>query len=184
MKKILCTLFSLFIFLLIISPSEVSAQGTCVCTLDSLPTPLCSIVSSSNCTGGSTPRCFQSGLTCGCSCLAPPPPPGPVSFSNLINITIPNFLGTGSSGSSLTVGLIILGLFPFIFQAAGLILLVYLVYGGYEIMTSQSDPKRIASGQQRITYAIVGFIIIFVSYWIVRLAGEILNIQAIKDIFQ
>jgi hypothetical protein len=63
------------------------------------------------------------------------------------------------------------------------VLLGYLVYGGYEILISQSDPKRIASGNQKILYAIVGFIIILASFVIVRLVGLTLEIQQIIDIF-
>src|SRR3990170_3081780 len=84
---------------------------------------------------------------------------------------------------SLTLGQIISSLVPYLFVIAGLLLLLYLVFGGFGLMTSRGDPKAVAASRERITFALVGFIIIFVSYWIVQIVGQILGIQDILDIF-
>ena len=98
----------------------------------------------------------------------------------LINTTLPDLCPAGVC----TIGSIINRLLPYILGIAGFILLAYFVLGGYDILTSQGDPKKIELGKQKITYAVVGFAIIVLAYWGVQLVGRILGIQAIYDIFQ
>ena len=105
-------------------------------------------------------------------------PPSAGDFNSWIETLLPNF-----SGRDTTVGQIISALLPYIYGLAGLLILLYGVLGGYQVLTSQGDPKLMAAGQQKITWAVVGFIIMFSAYWIVQIAGRILNIQQIIDIF-
>lgn len=81
-------------------------------------------------------------------------------------------------------GEIISALLPYLFAGAGLLLLLYLIFGGIQFMTSGGDPKAMESAKGKITGALVGFIIIFASYWIVQIVGIILGIEAIQTIFQ
>lgn len=64
-----------------------------------------------------------------------------------------------------------------IFPIAGIILLAYLVWGGFDYLTSMGDPKKAEAGKQKITAAIIGFIIIFVSYWIVQIVDYIFGLE-------
>lgn len=82
------------------------------------------------------------------------------------------------------LGQIVDKIVPFVFGTAGLFLLFYLIIGGFGIMTSKGDPKALEAARQKITTALVGFMIIFVSYWIVQLFGAILGVQQIKDSFK
>ena len=81
------------------------------------------------------------------------------------------------------LGQIVDKIVPFVFGAAGLFLLFYLITGGFGIMTSKGDPKALEAARQKITTALIGFIIIFVSYWIVQLFGAILGVQQIEKAF-
>lgn len=65
---------------------------------------------------------------------------------------------------------------PLLFSIAGIILLVYILWGGFDFLTSMGDPKKAESGKNKITTAIIGFIIIFVSFWIVQIIRVLLNI--------
>lgn len=100
-----------------------------------------------------------------------------IDFDDLISRATPNF------DSDTTVGDIITALLPYIYYLAGFLILLYGIFGGYQIMNSQGEPKAMAQGRDKITYAVVGFIIMAVSYWILQLVGRILNIQQIIDIF-
>lgn len=71
----------------------------------------------------------------------------------------------------------------YLFPIAGFVLLGMAVAGGYQYMMSYGDPKLIKSAKERITYGIIGFIVIFASYWFVRIMGRILDIEEIKKIF-
>lgn len=85
---------------------------------------------------------------------------------------------------SASLGEIISELLPYIFTIAGILLLLYLVSGGLQLMFSAGDPKKAQSAQGKITNALIGFIIVFLAYWLTQLLGNILNIQIIKEIFK
>lgn len=59
-------------------------------------------------------------------------------------------------------------LLPNIFVFAAIILLAYLVFGGF-LMVVSASVEETQKGQQAITNAIIGFIVIFTSYWIVQI---------------
>jgi hypothetical protein len=92
-------------------------------------------------------------------------------------------LGLRPSWYGASIGQIITDLLPYIFPIAGLILLVYLIYGGFEVMTSAGDPKKLAVGKDKITKAIFGFLIIFAAFWIVQIVARMLGLTDIINIF-
>lgn len=82
------------------------------------------------------------------------------------------------------LGAIISAVIPYLFGAAGLLLLLYLIWGGFSYMLSQGDPKAAESAKQKITNALVGFVIIFVAYWLVQILGMVLGITQFQQIFR
>ena len=50
-------------------------------------------------------------------------------------------------------------------------------------MLSGGDPKATESAKQKITNAVIGFVIIFVAYWLVQLLGMVLGIAQFKQVF-
>jgi hypothetical protein len=105
-----------------------------------------------------------------------------VDFSTLYN-------EQGLSGGKLNIGLtttfgsIISTLLPYIFTAAGLGLLIFLIFGGISMMLSRGEPKALEAAKAKITGALTGFIILFISYWLVQIVGQVLGITAITNIF-
>lgn len=75
-------------------------------------------------------------------------------------------------------GSIISALLPYLFTGAGLLLLLYLIYGGLSLMLSRGDPKAVQSAKAKITSAAIGFVIVFASYWIVQIVASILRLQS------
>ena len=67
---------------------------------------------------------------------------------------------------------------PYIFVAAGLMLLLYLIYGGYHLILSAGDPKGVQEAKNKILYALIGFVIIFIAYWLMEYIGKILGIPS------
>jgi uncharacterized membrane protein len=82
------------------------------------------------------------------------------------------------------LGDIISALLPYLFTAAGIGLLIYLILGGISMMLSRGDPKALEAAKAKITGALTGFIILFVSYWIVQIIGQVLGLTTIQDIFK
>jgi len=106
-----------------------------------------------------------------------------IRWDEIIDKTAPNI------GSAAKIGDIVggKGYFPglttFLFFIAGMLLIVYLLYGGFLLMTSDGNPKSVESGKQVITNALSGFAIVFVSYWIVQFVGLFLGLDALNNVF-
>ena len=85
--------------------------------------------------------------------------------------------------TSLKIGTIITRLFPLIFTITGILLLIYLLLGGFQLMFAAGEPKKVQGAWGKITNAVIGFVIIFIAYWLTQLIGKIFNIEIINTIF-
>jgi hypothetical protein len=87
----------------------------------------------------------------------------------------------GSSLDLSTPGKIISrALGSFVFPIAGIILFVVLVLGGFQMLTGAASSKGMEEGKQKITSAILGFIILFAAYWIAQLLELIFGISILS----
>jgi len=82
-----------------------------------------------------------------------------------------------------SLGDIVSAIIPYIFGISGIILLLMIVFSGFQMLTSAGNPKAMEAGQKRLVNAIIGFVIIFLSYWIVKFVGQMLGIESITNIF-
>ncbi|QLG69924.1 MAG: hypothetical protein CH104c_0693 [Candidatus Woesebacteria bacterium] len=82
------------------------------------------------------------------------------------------------------VGTIVGESLKYIFAVAGILLLIYLILGGFQYLTSAGDPKKAQEAQSKITQALIGFVIIFASYWIVQIVAAVLGLDKIRQTFQ
>lgn len=101
---------------------------------------------------------------------------GVIPFSSLEAQLSPAFNNMG-------LGYLVGKLIPVILIFAGFLLLLYLLYGGFALITSGGDPKGLQAGRNKILFALVGFIIIFVAYWLVEIAGLVLGIPSFSGVF-
>lgn len=102
-----------------------------------------------------------------------------IEFNKLQN----DLNSTGYHANLNTLGGIVSAFLPYVFGLAGITLFLYFIWGGFTIMMSKGDPKATAAGKDRITRAIVGFVIIFAAYWIVQILGLVFGISQFKNIF-
>ena len=67
------------------------------------------------------------------------------------------------------------------FVIAGLILLFFFILGGIGMISSagQSDPGKAEQAKKTLTSAVIGFVIVFASYWIVKLIGQLIGMPNI-----
>ena len=63
---------------------------------------------------------------------------------------------------------------------ANIILFILLFAGGFVIITSAGDPEKQQQGSKALTAAIVGFVIIFVSYWIIQIVQQLTGINILE----
>lgn len=72
---------------------------------------------------------------------------------------------------------IIQGLINFIFGLALLICPIFIIWGGFEIATAAGADTRIKEGRQKITYALVGLVIIALASTFVAVIKGILGVE-------
>jgi len=56
-----------------------------------------------------------------------------------------------------------------------------LVFGGFTIVTSGSNPEQTQKGTQAIGGAIIGFVVIFASYWIIQIIQVLTGINILNS---
>ncbi len=90
----------------------------------------------------------------------------------------------GSNGSvKLTELTDISGLVSLLVKAsltiAGIILLFYFILGGIGMIAGagSNDPQKLEQGKKAATTALMGFIVVFAAYWIVKLIGQIIGMN-------
>lgn len=71
-------------------------------------------------------------------------------------------------------------LYNILFSAAGAVAVFFIVWGGFKLIRSGGDPKQLEGARQSITYAIIGLIIILMSYFIIYSISFITGIECIK----
>jgi hypothetical protein len=68
-------------------------------------------------------------------------------------------------------------IFSFLLSISGGILLLIIIFSGYQLMTSHGDPEKTKAARERITSAIVGFLFLVFSFVILQVIGvDILRI--------
>ena len=92
-----------------------------------------------------------------------------------------SLLQTAIGRTTPDIGHLIEDIIPYIFGIAGILVLVYLVLGGFGIMTSKGDPKALEAARAKITYAIIGFVIIFAGFWLTQLLGLATGVSQIGN---
>ena len=82
------------------------------------------------------------------------------------------------------IGQIISNAIPIILALAGVGLLLMILSAGFTLLTSGGDTKKLETGKQRLTYAVIGFIIVFAAWWLVQIAARVFGLTEFQSIFQ
>jgi len=77
-----------------------------------------------------------------------------------------------------TIGDVISRGMVFVFPIAGIILFVVLVMAGFEYMNSSGEAAKVESAWKKITYSLLGFGILLISYFIVRTVAMIIGFES------
>ncbi|MGI5840896.1 MAG: hypothetical protein ACOX6N_01665 [Patescibacteria group bacterium] len=90
---------------------------------------------------------------------------------------LPTYEGTGFTLEGKNLGQIITEFMPFVFTIAGVALLFVIIMGGVTLMTSGGDPNKTKEGYGKIVAGVIGFLIIFASYFIAQIIETILGMK-------
>lgn len=91
--------------------------------------------------------------------------------------------GVGTGVETLgTLGNIISNILPNIYIFAGVVLFILLIFGGLTVIINagKDNPEETAKGQKAITAAVIGFLIIFCSYWIIQIIKTITGVDILS----
>lgn len=89
--------------------------------------------------------------------------------------------GIGQPGSGYgSIGEFISTILPNVYVIAGLFLFILFIAGGFVIMSSGDNPEKKAKGSKALTAAVIGFTIIFTSYWIIQIIEYITGVAILQ----
>ncbi|MFW5703640.1 MAG: hypothetical protein ACOCXQ_02295 [Patescibacteria group bacterium] len=81
----------------------------------------------------------------------------------------------GSIGS---IGDLINVVISFLLPFAAVILFLILVWGGYDFLISRGEQEKVSSARAKITAAIIGFVLLVVSYLLVNIITYIFGLDS------
>lgn len=64
---------------------------------------------------------------------------------------------------------------------SGVLALILIIYSGIKYITSRGDQTAIDSAKKTLTYAIIGLIVIFLSFFIVKLISTLTGVTQIAN---
>lgn len=64
---------------------------------------------------------------------------------------------------------------------AGVVALILIIYSGTRYITSKGDPQKVEDAKKTLTWAVVGLIIIFLSFFIVAIISKVTGVDQIAN---
>ncbi len=64
---------------------------------------------------------------------------------------------------------------------SGIVALILIIFSGIKFISSKGDQNEIDSAKKTLTYAIIGLIVIFLSFFVVRVIGQITGVEQISN---
>lgn len=103
---------------------------------------------------------------------------GPIPFEFPWESTMPEDLQKKFPIGTTTLGTILTKVVPYVFSGAGIALFIYLILGAFQFLASGGEPKAVEGARNKITNAIIGFIIIFAAFLITKVLEEVLGLPS------
>jgi len=84
---------------------------------------------------------------------------------------------SGFKFADATTGEIVSKALEYVFVIAGLSLLVMLIGGGIQLMSAAGNEEAMKAGYGKIQTSLIGFLIIFVSFFVVQIVEVMLGVK-------
>lgn len=88
-----------------------------------------------------------------------------------------NFQGDSASNTYTNASDLLNNILPNVYIAAGIVIFFMFILGGFNIISSASDSHKMEEGKKTITFAIMGLLVVFASYWIIQLIQVVTGLQ-------
>ena len=92
-------------------------------------------------------------------------------------INAPNGIPNGNLGSLQDILANAIVLFII---AGSFLLVIYIVWAGIQWITSSGDKAKLAAARGRLTWAIIGLVVIFSSFFIINAIGYLFKVNLLK----
>lgn len=97
-----------------------------------------------------------------------------------IPIEIKGVNGAPSEGTLLSQ--VLPAVITYLFIATTLLALAFLIYGGIRWITSGGDKTGVENARKTITYAIIGLVIVFLSFFIINTIGNFFGVNLLNSV--
>lgn len=64
---------------------------------------------------------------------------------------------------------------------SGVVALILIIYAGVMFITSRGDPEKVATARKTITWAAIGLVVIFLSFFVVSVISKITGVDQIAN---
>lgn len=64
--------------------------------------------------------------------------------------------------------------------ASGIVALIFIIYSGFKLVTSGGDQKKVEGARKTLTWAIIGLVLILLSFFIVNIVGYVTGVDCIN----
>ncbi len=95
----------------------------------------------------------------------------------LAQVTLPDSSSIGLDPNLNTLGDIISRAFEYLLIIAGLSMFGMILWGGVHLIISRGNPEGIKEGTNKIIYGIIGFLVVFATYWIIQIIETIFHLS-------
>lgn len=105
---------------------------------------------------------------------------------NVGTVTPPNYVfdpDPSLIGSANTLNVYISAIVGSLTVIAGLSLLMYFIMGAFRWVTAGGDAKLLESSRGQILNALIGFVLVVIGWFFVRLIGQIMGIDIVNPIW-
>lgn len=85
--------------------------------------------------------------------------------------------GNATAGTGINIIWVAIELF---LVGAVLLSIYYIIRGGINMITSGGDKEKIQKGRQRVWYAIIGLIVVFLSFFMVNIIGILFGVNLLS----
>lgn len=92
-----------------------------------------------------------------------------------------NFQDSTANAEYSTFNTLLNNILPNVYLAAGLVIFIMIVIGGFTILSNSGNQEKTAEGAKTITSAIIGLLILFASYWIVQIIQVVTGVQILNS---
>ena len=82
--------------------------------------------------------------------------------------------------ANLRLGTLLSHLTQFLVVVAALLAFLFFVYGGFKWLMSSGDKKKVEEAQKTLQYAIIGLVLVLLSFFIINFIGMLFGVSLLK----